>query len=374
MQRLRKSELLGVFAQALFFIYLKGEGTMSILPQNNRARRRRLRLMLTGLFVAMVAIFLISMTQGIYPLSLHEIFQIIGSLLGLSTEYTHNGWVAFMNVRLPRLTACIFVGAALSVSGAAYQGIFHNPMVSPDLLGASSGAAFGACVSILLSASILVQQLSAFVCGIAAVVLTLAISSIVSRRENNTTTLVLTGMVVSSLFSAGVSITKLLADTDSQLGEITFWLMGSMASIKLSALPILIVPVIISLVPLLLLSYRLNPLSFGDEEARTLGVNVKAVRLVMIGCATLATSASVAGCGMVGWIGLVIPHLMRFLVGPDYKYLLPASAMGGAIFLMLVDNITRIFFTVEVSIGILTALIGAPFFLILLVRGRESWL
>ncbi|MCD7769180.1 MAG: iron ABC transporter permease [Oscillospiraceae bacterium] len=347
---------------------------MSILPQNNRARRRRLRLMLTGLFVAMVAIFLISMTQGIYPLSLHEIFQIIGSLLGLSTEYTHNGWVAFMNVRLPRLTACIFVGAALSVSGAAYQGIFHNPMVSPDLLGASSGAAFGACVSILLSASILVQQLSAFVCGIAAVVLTLAISSIVSRRENNTTTLVLTGMVVSSLFSAGVSITKLLADTDSQLGEITFWLMGSMASIKLSALPILIVPVIISLVPLLLLSYRLNPLSFGDEEARTLGVNVKAVRLVMIGCATLATSASVAGCGMVGWIGLVIPHLMRFLVGPDYKYLLPASAMGGAIFLMLVDNITRIFFTVEVSIGILTALIGAPFFLILLVRGRESWL
>ncbi|MCD8066398.1 MAG: iron ABC transporter permease [Oscillospiraceae bacterium] len=347
---------------------------MAALPINNKTRRRRLRLLLAGLFAAMVVIFLISMTQGIYPLSLHEIFQIIGSLLGFSTDYTHNGWVAFMNVRLPRLTACIFVGAALSASGAAYQGIFHNPMVSPDLLGASSGAAFGACVSILLSASILVQQLSAFACGIAAVVLTLAISSVVSRRENNTTTLVLTGMVVSSLFSAGVSITKLLADTDSQLGEITFWLMGSMAGMKLNALPILMIPVTVSLIPLLLLSYRLNLLSFGDEEAQTLGVNVKAVRLVMICCATLATSASVAGCGMVGWIGLVIPHLMRFLVGPDYKYLLPASTMGGAIFLILVDNITRIFFTVEVSIGILTALIGAPFFLILLVKGRESWL
>ncbi|MCD8249483.1 MAG: iron ABC transporter permease, partial [Lachnospiraceae bacterium] len=157
-------------------------------------------------------------------MSLKEIFHITGSLLGFDTEYTHNGYVAFMNVRLPRLTSCIFVGTALSVSGASYQGVFHNPMVSPDLLGASSGAAFGACASILLSAPLLVQQASAFLFGLAAVALTLLISSIVSGRENNTTTLVLTGMVVSSLFSAGVSITKLLADTDNQLGEITFWL------------------------------------------------------------------------------------------------------------------------------------------------------
>ncbi len=279
-----------------------------------------------------------------------------------------------MNVRLPRLSACVFVGAALSASGAAYQGVFHNPMVSPDLLGASSGAAFGACASILLSAPLLVQQASAFLFGLMAVALTLLISSIVSRRENNTTTLVLTGMVVSSLFSAGVSITKLLADTDNQLGEITFWLMGSMAGIRLKSLPILILPVLISVVPLLLFSYQLNVVTFGDEEARMMGINVQGIRLITILCATLATSASVAACGMVGWIGLIIPHLMRFVVGPDFRYLLPASALGGAIFLILVDNITRVFFTVEVSIGILTAIIGAPFFLFLLVKGRDSWL
>ncbi|MCD8376043.1 MAG: iron ABC transporter permease, partial [Oscillospiraceae bacterium] len=144
--------------------------------------------------------------------------------------------------------------------------------------------------------------------------------------------------------------------------------------VKLKTLPVLVVPILIGVVPMLLLSYRLNLLSFGDEEAQMMGVNVRAARAAMIFCATLATSASVAGCGMVGWIGLVIPHLMRFIVGPDYRYLLPASAIGGAIFLMLVDNITRIFFAVEVSIGILTAIIGAPFFLFLLVKGRDSWL
>ncbi len=346
---------------------------MSVLSSNYRDRKR-LRLLLFAMLALLLVVFLVSMTQGIYPLSLREIFQIIGSFFGMDTEFTHNGYVAFMNVRLPRLTACIFVGTALAVSGATYQGVFHNPMVSPDLLGATSGAAFGACTSILISAPLLVQQASAFLFGVAAVALTLAISSIVSRRENGTTTLVLTGMVVSSLFSAGVSITKLLADTDNQLGEITFWLMGSMASIKLKSLPVLIIPVLISVIPLLLLSYRLNVISFGDEEARMMGVNVRRVRLVTIVCATLATSASVAACGMVGWIGLVIPHLMRFVGGPDYRYLLPASALGGAIFLMLVDNITRVFFSVEVSIGILTAIIGAPFFLILLVKGRDSWL
>jgi len=347
---------------------------MSVISSGNKKQRKHLRLILAGLVIFMILVFLVSMTQGIYPLSLQEIFHILGAGLGFDMEYTHNGYVALMNVRLPRLTACIFVGAALSVSGASYQGVFHNPMVSPDLLGATSGAAFGACTSILAAAPLLVQQTSAFLFGMIAVALTLFISYSVSGKTNNTTTLVLTGMVVSSLFSAGVSITKLLADTDNQLGEITFWLMGSMANLKLKSLPILLIPVLISVVPLLLFSYRLNVVSFGDEEAVMMGVNVRRVRLATIICATLATSASVAACGMVGWIGLVVPHLMRFIVGPDYRYLLPASALGGAIFLMLVDNITRVFFTVEVSIGILTAIIGAPFFLILLMKGRDSWL
>jgi iron complex transport system permease protein len=180
-------------------------------------------------------------------------------------------------------------------------------------------------------------------------------------------------MVVTAMFNAGVSITKNLADADTQLGEITFWLMGSMTHLTLASLPILLIPVAIGLVPIILLRYRLNVLSFGEEEARTLGLNVRALRAVLIVSSTLVTSAATATCGIVGWIGLVIPHLLRMVVGPDYRMLIPASITGGALFLLLVDNITRIFFQVEISIGILTALIGAPFFLVLLMRGKKGW-
>ncbi len=324
------------------------------------------------LAVFLLLLFLVSLMLGKYPLSLQQIGQVLWTH-GTASELQKESTV-LLQVRLPRLTACILVGMALSVSGAAYQGIFHNPMVSPDLLGASSGAAFGTCCGILLSASALSMHLAAFLFGLLATALTYLVSSAVSHRENSTITLVLTGMIVSSLLNAGVSITKMLADTDDKLGEITFWLMGSMTHLQMKTLPILLIPVLLGLIPLLCLSYRLNVLSFGDEEAQMLGINVRWLRLSMIACATLVTSASVAACGMVGWIGLVIPHLMRLLVGPDYRRLLPASALGGGIFLLLVDNITRIFFQVEVSIGILTALIGAPCFLILLVKGRRSWL
>lgn len=337
--------------------------------------RQRVHFILIILLGVLLCCFLISLTMGKYPLSLGDIRDILlHLLLGREATYAHAAETAFLQVRFPRLVTCLFAGTALSVSGAAYQGIFRNPMVSPDLLGASSGAAFGACCSILISTSVLTMHLTAFVFGILAVVLTYTVSSIISRRENSTITLVLTGMVVSSLFNAGVSITKMLADTDDKLGEITFWLMGSMTHMKLSTLPILIVPVVIGVIPLMLFSYRLNLLSFGDEEATALGVNVKMMRLLFIICSTMITSASVAACGMVGWIGLVIPHLVRMLMGPDYRDLLPATALAGSLFLMLVDNITRVFFQVEVSIGILTALIGAPFFLILLVQRRNGWL
>lgn len=328
-----------------------------------------------ALLCALIVCFFLSMTMGKYPVTLREILQVFSHLI-FKTEatYEHAVETAVYQVRLPRLLCCVFAGMALSVSGAAYQGVFRNPMVSPDLLGASSGAAFGACCAILLSTSTLVMHVTAFVFGIGAVALTYAVSSVISRQTRSTITLVLTGMVVSSLFNAGVSITKTLADTDSKLGELTFWLMGSMTHMRPKTILILIIPVVIGLAPMLLFSYRLNLLSFGDEEARTLGVNVNAMRTLFIFGATLATSASVSACGMVGWIGLVIPHFVRLLVGPDYHKLLPATALAGGLFLILVDNITRIFFQVEVAIGILTALIGAPVFLILLVQRKDGWL
>lgn len=338
-------------------------------------KNKKSRFWFAVLFCALIVCFVVSMTLGKYPVTLGEIPAVFSHLIfGTEANYAHAVETALYKVRLPRLLCCIFAGMALSVSGAAYQGVFRNPMVSPDLLGASSGAAFGACCAILVSSSTLTMHLVAFAFGVGAVALTYIVSSIISRQTHSTITLVLTGMVVSALFNAGVSITKTLADTDDKLGEITFWLMGSMTHMRPDTILILIIPVLVGVIPLLLFSYRLNLLSFGDEEARTMGVNVKVMRLLFIFCATLATSASVAACGMVGWIGLVIPHFIRLLVGPDYHKLLPATAIAGGLFLMLVDNITRIFFQVEVSIGILTALIGAPVFLILLVQRREGWL
>jgi len=322
----------------------------------------------------LIAAFLFSFTVGKYALTLHDTQGILSHyLFGAAVNYPQASETVFFQTRLPRLLSCVFVGAALSAAGAAYQGIFKNPMVSPDLLGASSGAAFGACLGILLGMTYLQMHIAAFAVGMIAVGLTYAVSSAVSRNENTTMTLILTGMVVTALFNAGVSITKTLANPDRELGEITFWLLGSMTHLTFRTLPVLIIPVIIGLVPMMLFKYQLNMLSFGQEEARTMGVNVKALNVIFIVCATLVTSASVATCGMVGWIGLVIPHLMRMLVGPDYRTLIPASMLGGALFLLMVDNITRVFFQIEVSIGILTALVGAPFFLILLARGRKGW-
>ena len=335
---------------------------------------RQARAIVIVLLIILIVAFIVSFTMGKYALTLEDTLSIISHyLFGTEATYSTASETVFLQVRLPRLLSCVFVGAALSTAGAAYQGIFKNSMVSPDLLGASAGSAFGACCGILMGLSYFGRHVMAFILGMVAVAITYAITSIVSRNENTTITLILTGMVVTALFNAGVSITKTLATTDNELGEITFWLLGSMTKLTFKNLPILLIPVLIGLIPMFLLRYKLNILSFGDEEAKTLGVNVKALRIIFIICATLVTSASVATCGMVGWVGLIIPHLMRMLVGPDYKTLLPASMIGGALFLMLVDNITRIFFQVEVAIGILTAIIGAPFFLILLARGRTGW-
>lgn len=327
------------------------------------------------LLAALITVVLVSFTQGKYALSIDDTFAVLNHLLfNGPADYDHSSETVFLQVRVPRLLSCVFVGAALSVAGASYQGIFKNPLVSPDLLGASSGSAFGACVAILLGTSYVMQSVVAFAIGVGAVLITYAVSSIVSRGENSTMTMILTGMVVTSMFNAGVSLTKSFAGaSDAQLSEITFWLMGSMTHLTFNLLPTLVIPVTIGIIPIILLRYRLNVLSFGEEEAETLGLDVRALRIIFIACATLVTSAATATCGIIGWIGLVIPHLLRMLIGPDYRTLIPASLTGGALFLLCVDNVTRVFFQVEISIGILTAIVGAPFFLFLLVKGRKGW-
>ena len=272
-----------------------------------------------------------------------------------------------INVRLPRVAAAAMVGAALSTAGCSYQGMFRNPMVSPDLLGASTGACFGAALAILFGASYAVITASSFLFGLAAVGLTYLVGRL--SRIRSTLAMVLAGMMVGSLFSAGTSFIKLVADTTDQLPAITYWLMGALTSVRLDDLHFAMVPILCGLIPLFFLRWRLNLLSVSEAEARSMGVNTRLLRLLVILCATLATAASVSISGMIGWVGLVIPHICRLLVGQDTQRLLPCSMLLGASFLMLVDDLARCLAASEIPLGILTAFVGAPLFLYLIVKG-----
>lgn len=291
---------------------------------------------------------------------------------GAPSTYSKMFVLTVVNIRLPRVIAALLVGSALAISGAAYQGLFKNPMVSPDILGASAGASFGACLGILLSASNHVVQLTAFATGFVAVSITYASARRLGRGANQTLLLVLCGLIVGTLFQAFVSLIKYTADPDTKLPEITYWLMGSIAKVTWDDLCVFMLPYILGAVPLLLLRWRLNTLSFGDMEAESLGVNVAALRAVFILCATLLTSAVVAIAGIVGWVGLIVPHLVRFVFGPDNRFVLPVSLIVGGAFMILVDTACRSLMAAEIPLGILTSVIGAPFFFIILLRTQRG--
>lgn len=284
-------------------------------------------------------------------------------------------WAAQMetvviNIRLPRILLACMVGCCLSAAGASYQGVFQNPMASPDLLGASSGAAFGAALAILYGASNEGVSLAAF----AASLITVLLVFLLAQRApgHRVVNLILGGIMIGSLFTAATSYVKLVADPTNQLPAITYWLMGSLSGAKLSELGFAAVPMALGCIPLLLIRWRINLLTLGDEEAQTLGVNTNLLRLAVILCATLVTAASIAVSGMIGWVGLVIPHFARKLVGSNYRYLMPASMLLGAAFLLVVDNVSRNLLAVEIPIGILTAFVGAPFFIYLLMRREKT--
>lgn len=280
--------------------------------------------------------------------------------------------IVVWNIRLPRVGAALLVGAALAAAGASYQALFRNPLVSPDILGVSAGAGLGAVAGIFMSLPVAAIQISAFVGGMVAVGFVTLVASMI-RNADRTLTLVLIGVVIGALAGAATSLLKVMADPYDQLPAITFWLLGSLAAITtediLPALPL----VAIGLVPLALLRWRINVLSLGDEEARALGIEVGRTRLLVIASATLITASVTALAGVVGWVGLVIPHIARMLVGPGFGRLLPVSVLIGAGYLLIVDTLARTIAQVEVPLGILTAVIGAPFFVWLLARGRRGW-
>ena len=315
-----------------------------------------------------LAVLLGSLLVGRYALSPGQLVHMLWTRIsGGAADWPISDDKVVFAVRLPRVAAAALVGAALAVSGAAYQGMFRNPMVSPDILGASTGAGFGAAVAILLGAGYFGISAAAFCCGLLAV----AAAWLVSRlsKANQAVALILAGMMISSLFSAGTSFVKLVADTQQQLPAITYWLMGSLSSIKDKDVVFLAIPVALGMIPLFFLRWRMNLLTVGEEEAQSMGVNTRRLRGAVIVCATLLTSASVAVSGMIGWVGLVIPHFCRMLFGYDYRRLIPAGALFGAAFLLAVDDIARLVTTGELPLGILTAFVGAPLFLYLIATG-----
>ncbi len=315
-----------------------------------------------------LAMLLGSLLLGRYALSPGQLLHMLWTkVTGGAADWPLSDDKVVFAVRLPRVAAAALVGAALAVSGAAYQGMFRNPMVSPDIVGASTGAGFGAAVAILLGAGYFGISAAAFCCGLLAV----AAAWLVSRlsKADQAVALILAGMMISSLFSAGTSFVKLVADTQQQLPAITYWLMGSLSSIKDKDVVFLAIPVALGMIPLFFLRWRMNLLTLGEEEAQSMGVNTRRLRGAVIVCATLLTSASVAVSGMIGWVGLVIPHFCRMLFGYDYRRLIPAGALFGAAFLLAVDDIARLVTTGELPLGILTAFVGAPLFVYLIVTG-----
>ncbi len=317
---------------------------------------------------ALLAGIILSFAWGRFPISPRELLGILLSkIIRVEPFWELRMETVLFNIRLPRILIACMVGCCLSAAGASYQGIFQNPMASPDILGASAGAAFGAALAILLNAPARFITLSAFLFSLLTVALVSLINS--KARGKRLLGLILSGIMVSSLFSAGTSFIKLVADPNSQLPAITYWLMGSLSGARMSDFSLAILPMTAGLLPLLLLRWRFNILTLGDDEARTMGVNAGHLRLIVILCATLITSSAVAVSGTIAWVGLVIPHFSRMLLGSDYRRLMPASMLLGALFLLLVDDISRNLLQTEIPIGILTAFIGAPFFLYLILRG-----
>jgi iron complex transport system permease protein len=335
------------------------------------ARSNALGYLISSLLL--VAGLLVAFTVGRYPIHISELLAIVAAKL---TGHASNLPPAIENViwqiRGPRILAASLVGGALAVAGAAFQGLFRNPLVSPDILGASSGAALGAVLGIFLSLGVFAIQTLAFAGGVLAVGSVYAIGSAVRARDP-VLVLVLAGVVIGTLLGAGVGLMKYLADPYNQLPAMTFWLLGSLAATGVSDLIPLFGPVALGTLVLFALRWRMNVMSLPDDEARALGIATGPLRIAIVAAATLVTSASVATAGIIGWVGLVVPHIARTLVGPDFGRLIPASALIGGGFLLVIDTLARTAASVEIPLGILTALIGTPFFIWLLTSVSKTW-
>jgi iron complex transport system permease protein len=321
-----------------------------------------------------IFLFIISLFLGRYFVPPDQVINILGQKLfnlPIDTYWTNTAETVVMKVRLPRAVMGALIGAGLSMSGASFQGMFQNPLVSPFILGVSAGASFGAALGLVLELPAIGIQGMAFLFGLAAVAITYFLSHVF--KVTPILMLVLSGMVVSAFFQSMLSLIKFVADSEEKLPAITFWLMGSLGSVVLQDLAIASIPIIISMAALYLLRWKFNALSMGDRESRALGINNEMLKAAIIICATVITSTAVAFCGIIGWVGQVIPHFCRMIVGPDHKVLIPATMLIGAGYLIMIDNLCRLLTATEIPLGILTAVIGAPVFAYLLRKTKGGW-
>ncbi|WP_244479570.1 iron ABC transporter permease [Methylobacterium sp. Leaf111] len=323
--------------------------------------------------LGLLALVVLALATGRFAVPLGDVVEILGArLVGLPARADPAMQTVILQVRLPRVLAALVVGASLAAAGATYQGLFRNPLVSPDILGVSAGASLGAVLGIFLSLPVAAIQGLAFGGGLAAVAAVYAVGAAV-RGQDPVLTLVLAGVAIGAVLGSAIALLKVLADPYNQLPAITYWLLGSLASVTSGDVGAILPAIGLGLAPLVLLRWRMNLMSLGEEEARALGIETWVLRPVLIAAATLVTAASVSVTGVIGWIGLLVPHVARLLVGPDFRHLLPASLVLGAGYLLAVDLVARTIAPIEVPLGILTALIGAPFFLWLLASGRRGW-
>lgn len=317
---------------------------------------------------------LLSLTLGKYEVTLGEILRFFAASLGVgSLDGDRYALLAniLLDIRLPRIVAAALIGSALSVSGAAFQSMFINPLVSPALLGVLAGASFGAALGMIFSDSWFAVQSGAFVCGFGAVLIAVGIARL--YHGDRLLMLILGGIISGALFTSMLSIVKYVADPYNQLPAIVYWLMGGLSLADAGTVYPASIPIGAGILCMLLFSRHLNILSMGDDEAKSLGINVGRVRMVLIFFATLISALTVVIGGLIGWVGLIMPHVARMLVGPDNRVLMPVAALIGAIYLVAVDDLARLLFSVEIPLGIVTSLMGIPFFILVLKNARKGW-
>ncbi len=330
--------------------------------------------LLSASMTALIMIALVSVLLGQYPIDFVTLmgyidFKLFGGSVNDTYALLDN---IILQIRLPRILLAILIGASLASSGAAFQAMFVNPLVSPGILGVLAGAAFGAALGMLISEQWYIVQILAFIFGFIAVGLAVLIGSMVTNSRS-TIMLVLGGVISGSLFTALLSVVKYVADPYSTLPAIVYWLMGSLTMADLHGVLLVSIPMLLGIFGMIMMGKYFDILSLGDEEAKALGINVAMVRAVAIVLATLTSSLSVVMAGMIGWVGLIIPHIIRMAVGPSHRLLMPLSAIVGAIFLLLADSVSRLAFSVEIPLGIITSLIGIPIFIIVLKNARAAW-